>query len=297
MPGLRVASWSVVWVLAALAGIGARVTSVEGQRVEGQVVADGTRAPVMGAQVVLVDVDGVGRASMRTDSIGAFTLDAPGAGRYRLRVERPGYQPYDSPVLPLERGETIAVEVRLGPGAIPLEPLVVVGRSRPLPGRATEFHERRNHPARTGFFITREDMEKNGLGARTSDVLVRAPGVVLTPIPGYQPGAIPGFRVNMLGSAAGEMDGVCTPALFLDGAPLRQAGGFSIDDVLDPSTLEGIEVYSRMAAAPVQYAMGNDCGVVLFWTQLPEQGNDWNWKRLTVGAAAAAGLLFLMLFR
>jgi len=266
------------------------------QRVTGVVIADGARTPIAGAFVVLLADGGAAAASLLTDSIGGFALDGPGAGGYRLRIERLGYQTYTSPLIPLQRGETISVEVRLGPGAIPLEPIVVTARGGILPGRATEFHARRNHPAHTGTFITREDMEKSGAGGRTSDVLARAPAIALVPVCRAAPCTTPEYMVRLRGSAGADMDGVCEPAIFIDGAPVHQTA-VGIDTLIDPVMLEGIEIYSSIASAPIQYTMGNDCGAVLFRTRLAERNTDWSWKRIAAGAAAAVGMAFLIVFR
>ena len=75
------------------------------QTVQGELV-DAARRPLGGAMVVLLDADGKVRGRVLTDEAGRFTLRAPGAGSYRLRAERIGFQATESPALALAAGET-----------------------------------------------------------------------------------------------------------------------------------------------------------------------------------------------
>jgi hypothetical protein len=260
------------------------------QDVLGRVVEDGSGAPVAGARVALVDTLGVVRAETVSDAEGRFAVGARRGGAVAIRVDRLGYATWVSPYVELERGETLQVEIRVGADAIPLEPLVVTAFVRPAGGRAGEFHQRRLDPARSGgFFLTRREIDASP-APRTTDLLVRAPGIVLVPAEGGSPG-MPQYFVHLRGSGGGGTGGTCAPALYIDGVRTRQGAGPSVDELLDPAMLEGVEVYARAAVAPVQYRADTDCGVVLFWTRAHERGNDWSWKRL---AAGGAGILLLI---
>jgi hypothetical protein len=59
----------------------------------------------------------------------------------------------------------------------------------------------------------------------------------------------------------------CRPAVYLDGLryPLR---GESIDHIVNPMDIEGIEVYSNPAEVPVEYqGPGSSCGAIVIWTR------------------------------
>ena len=296
--GARLAySVAAAWSVAACV-IGVEARALAAQRVTGVVVDDVSRAPVVQALVALIDDLGVQRSTLLTDSAGGFAFVLQ-SGRYVLRVERLGYETYTSPVLVLEAAGTAVLEVRLGVGAVPLEPLLVSVRSTP-PGRAAEFHERRNDPGRAGgFFLTREDIDRSP-AARPTDLLVRIPSIVLirTTPQGVSPQNAPEhYIVHLRGSTGASGQGSCGPAIYLDGVRIRQSENATVDWLLDPSQLEGVEVYSRASFAPAQYGAGNDCGVILFWTRAGEEGRDWNWKRVTVGLAGLSVFLGLLLLR
>ena len=92
------------------------------QSVSGRVVEQGTQQPVAGAIVTLLAPDGAAVRSVVADEAGAFTLAAGGAGEYRLQAQRIGYRTMISRPVALAQGEPAAVEVRLSPEAVALDP-------------------------------------------------------------------------------------------------------------------------------------------------------------------------------
>ena len=58
----------------------------------------------------------------------------------------------------------------------------------------------------------------------------------------------------------------CVPTLFLDGVQSPIFNG-TIDDLVDPSDVEGIEVYAHSSSVPIQFSYGNGCGVIVVWTR------------------------------
>jgi hypothetical protein len=57
------------------------------------------------------------------------------------------------------------------------------------------------------------------------------------------------------------------PAVYLDGVRFPLLGE-SIDNIIDPSQLEGIEVYTHAAEVPAQFASArSNCGVIALWTK------------------------------
>jgi hypothetical protein len=104
------------------------VQSAFAQTVRGVLVEEGTRAPIEGGFVVLVDEhgrtldEGVGALS---DASGRFVLRAPGPGRYRLRAERIGFESTLSTLIELAVGETVDHLMVVPVQAVQLEELTV----------------------------------------------------------------------------------------------------------------------------------------------------------------------------
>lgn len=117
---LRVA---VVWLLLLPSLASAQV-------LRGRVVDPSDGGAVEGAMVVLLDEEGRRRAAMLTSATGLFRLEAPGAGRYRLRADRIGYRSAYSSGFDLARVDTAHVIIQAEVDAIPLEGIEVDGRGR-----------------------------------------------------------------------------------------------------------------------------------------------------------------------
>jgi hypothetical protein len=115
--------------------------SAASQAVVGYAVDARSGAPIGGAFVTLSDEEGAPQARSLSNSTGRFTLRAPAEGRYRLRVERIGYEATEEAPLVIEQGRTAEVTVRLAQRAIPLEAIAVQAESRceirPETGRLT----------------------------------------------------------------------------------------------------------------------------------------------------------------
>ena len=73
--------------------------SVEGQTFQGRVLEDAGEAPVATALVSLLDEEGDQVGVSIADSTGAYRVQAPEPGVYRLRAERIGYAPFETPLL------------------------------------------------------------------------------------------------------------------------------------------------------------------------------------------------------
>lgn len=219
------------------------------QVVHGRVVAAGGDSAVAAALVRLLPERGADSVATRADSLGRFTLRAPGGGDYRIAAARVGFREAVSPEFELEEGDSLEVRFRLAPDTVLLNPLEVVATSRRRPARLEEFHRRAGRDA-FGWFVTREEIDRRA-AIRTTDLLWTAPGLHLVP-------SRRGFGYALRGR------GGCVPAVYLDG---MRIGAGSVDLWTDPDELEGIEVYAG-AGAPVEYAgPGAGCAVVLLWTR------------------------------
>ncbi|WP_281658304.1 carboxypeptidase regulatory-like domain-containing protein [Halobacillus sp. Cin3] len=81
-------------------------------RVIGQVADERTTAPIAGAEVDLINSDGVTIASTTTDQDGLFRFEDVPSGTYRLRMTRPGYEA-DTITIEVVEGETTYVREEL----------------------------------------------------------------------------------------------------------------------------------------------------------------------------------------
>ncbi len=127
-------------LLAVLAGL--IVTQpLSAQRVSGVVADSATGAPVGTGFIVLLDEEGNEVARGLSSQAGRFTLEAPRAGRYRLRSERIGYTPTFSPFFTLGRQETVERTLSVTALAVRLETIEVAAeqqcRTRPQEGIST----------------------------------------------------------------------------------------------------------------------------------------------------------------
>lgn len=280
-------TWSLC-ALVTIAASGTSPTTLEGQIVRGVVREVGTDSPVFGARLLLRTADDEVRAGVISAEDGAFELRAETGGLVRLEVSHFAYADWTTSHFALPSDAELDVEIRLDIEAIPLEPIVVVARSSASTRRIWGFEERRASGAGFGgFFITVEDVEARA--AATTTGLVRG---------------MPGMDVRLIDSGGLDRNVIssrgCPSRTFIDGVEIQQDRGHSVDDLVTPDRIAGIEVYPRALSAPAQFssAFGPDCGVVLFWTResTPSDSRAWAPGRLAAGFGVFLGLLTLGLF-
>jgi Carboxypeptidase regulatory-like domain len=254
------------------------------QVIRGRVVDDATGTPLISVTVSLLDAQGGTTAQSATDSTGLFEVRAADAGSFALSVQQLGFRSWTSEPLHLRRNETVQVEVRLGRQAIPLQPLIVAARRVPARNRMEEFETRRKSPTRAGYYLTRSDFEHRPI-ASPAEQLVGIPGVTVRPA--MSGGIATGADRNIVLLPAGVGGEECMANVYVDGVPVRQSSGSTIDDMLDKDLLGGVEVYPRATSAPIEYQSDPDCGVVLFWTRPGESDRGWSWPRIAIGTGLA----------
>lgn len=224
------------------------------QTILGTLVDQQTGRPVSAGSMSLLTESDARVDQAVTDSAGAFVLRAAQAGAYRLRAEHAGYSAAVSPSLDLQAGDTVRVEFQLSTRQVVLSPLVVKGEPRRLDSALAGFDQRARERA-FGTFVTRDEIDRQH-PVRTTDLLQTIPGVQLVP-------------VSFGGRFAVRMRGGCAPSVYLDGMRIRLFG-MTIDDLVQPSEVEGIEVYRSGAEVPAEYSSGSGCGAVLIWTRRGE---------------------------
>ncbi len=284
------------------------VSPVRGQLIRGRILVEGGFGGAAGVEISLLDPDSVLLALSRSDSTGAFTLSVPGPGTYLITASRIGLTPVRAEVKVGEE-EILEVELNVAEEAIPLDPIVVVGRRKIRQGTLDEFYDRmaRMRQRGEGFFFKEEDIER-WVRADLALMLQTAPGVVSSASGGSD------HRIQMMGPR-----GLCTPDIYLDGLPIAGGGGTAAAD-RDPSSgglypfgdggggaarprystiqtldLEGVEVYRGRYEGPGGY-WPSDCGVIFLWRK---EG----WGKpfalvglLLVGGLSGLALLLAMLF-
>jgi hypothetical protein len=133
------------------------------QSVFGRVIVEGDTTGVSGAELTLSDSIGIPLARVQSSESGHFRLPAPGAGRFVIQVSRIGFAGIEVETI-LRNEETVEVELRMAEEAIPLDPILVVGRREIRHGSLEQFYDRmaRNKQRGKGHFLTREQIETRG---------------------------------------------------------------------------------------------------------------------------------------
>lgn len=253
-------------------GAGAQVAERAASVVVGRITDRSTGRAVAGASVVLEGLDG----DRMSDEDGRFEFHSVPAGSYVLRIMRIGYGAVVDTVavLPTNRLE---LNIQLVPSAVELEPLVVASYS--MGGKMAVFYQRRR-TTQAGHFITRAELEEQHRTSVSGMLrLVRG----LRVLPTRSGGMGTGNDVVMRGN--------CKPAIFIDGI-LTTEVRMSIDEMLQPQDIEGIEIY-RGSETPAAFVR-NKCGSILFWTRpggrTTEDGVPL-WKRALIGGVIATLVL------
>jgi len=208
-----------------------------------------------------------------TDRAGAFSMKPVPAGDYVVRVVRLGYKEIQDTIA-LAEGPPAQLTAYLTPEAVDLPPMVVTVDQR-TPPKMIGFERRRGQAI--GTFLTRADIEKRH-ATRVTDLFRSIPGIRVVP-------------TGLTGDGILTMRGGCRPALVIDGTPAF--GGLSLDMVMTPQDVEGIEVYG-LAGTPIEYSR-SQCGTVMVWTRAPRRvnGRGHPWKLLAVMGGVIATLIVI----
>ncbi|NIO30300.1 MAG: TonB-dependent receptor plug domain-containing protein [Gemmatimonadetes bacterium] len=223
-------------------------------QIEGRVIEDGSKLPIEGVRVTLLSIDDRRLEVGYTDELGTFDFVVRYRSGVKVRADRIGYQETLTPTLHFDEHDFFRVEIRMKVDAVLLAPLEVVGRSRSFSPLHADFEHRRL--TGSGWYITRTDIEELK-PAYVTDLLATVPGMrLLSSGAGHR--RIPTF---------GRKEG-CHAQVYVDGFHINRAPGFTIDDVVLPGSVEGIEVYRGLSSVPAEYLSPEAmCGVVAIWTR------------------------------
>lgn len=239
------------------------------QVLRGTVMDNTSGQPVAGARVQVFDTASTRMAEAFTSSGGRFTFRLLPPGRYWLLANRLGYSTATTAPIALSPGAEISVPLRMARNPVSLDTLTVVGDTGAsktlIPYLAEAGFYRRQ---RTGFghFLTRVDIDKHS-PLVMSDVLRGLAGVRVVC------GEWLSCDVEMRAATTTFLGRRCQPSVILDGVVLRvggkgNPGDLRLDDVLNPFSIEAIEIYPGAAGVPVQY-LGylSPCGAILAWSR------------------------------
>lgn len=224
-------------------------------RISGRVVAADSGSPVSGATVTLVHAEFPDSLihTLVTNDLGLFSVDRTRSGEYGVTVEHLAYGTFQD-LVQLERGEALALRVRLSTTALVIDPVVVEavrestrdGRSRGTSRRVVTWEELLP-VAETGAH----------LGVAMSQLL---PGVRLTS-QRSTPGEL--ICLEFRNPVTLQNRGCLPPLVMVDG--VRQANSVITLNTLPLQDIRRIEVLPP-GEAGVQYGTDSQYGVVLIET-------------------------------
>lgn len=264
--------------------------------VRGQLEHAPTGQPVTGALVELLGTAGERFGATLSDSVGLFSLVAPGPGDYRVRVVHADYDNVLSETVRVERaGEGVDLVLFLGIQSYELAPIQVVGRAaaRLLSGR--ESFERHQALGK-GRFITAEEIMAKDLHS-ASQMLIGEEGVTPLAMPdgtmAYHP--LRGIQRCLRTVVNGQWNSLTPPIRTFEAlGRTRQGVGESfieavermaveattpdregsrlltrgIDDLIEPGAIAGVEFYRENDEIPEEWRREiGRCGLVMIWTK------------------------------
>lgn len=236
-------------------------------RIVGRVIEDETELPISYAEVELRSPGGANLGRTEADELGNFEFYVRRASAVRIHVQRLGYEQTTTPILYFDKHNLIQVEVRMDPDAILLAPLEIVAWAEVIDNALHEGFRNRLETG-LGTYITREEVEARN-PVRVTDILRDIPGIEVT---GGSVGSRPSIRMVRAANRN------CATQIWVDGFLVNRRGlspdgslspqDFRIDDVVNPASVEGIEVYRGLSTVPPEFLnMDADCGVIAIWTK------------------------------
>jgi Carboxypeptidase regulatory-like domain/TonB-dependent Receptor Plug Domain len=184
---------------------------------------------------------------MRSDTAGHFSAAGLSAAAVTVNVRRLGYQPKSVNVVLRESGSP-AVVIALEPNPAELGTVKIREISEEPDARLRDFYSRKA-TNNFGRYIEGSEIEKRH-PQFISEMMRTVPGASL--------------------SASGRVGNTlrfrgCAPLVWIDGVRIPNS---QIDEVVTPSDVAGLEVYSSFAGIPAQYFDRTaTCGTILVWSR------------------------------
>jgi hypothetical protein len=246
---------------------------VGGATMTGRVVADSTKRPLSGAEVVLAEANMTGR----TDSAGQYRITDIPPGIQTIIVRRVGYRPASDQIA-FTRNTSFTNNFALKIAPQSLDSIVVVAKA------PTELEERRK--SGVGSFISRDELAKES-SRRLSELMMKVSGTRIWRSNGNDAWIASGRnagQTSILNSMADSLTNIldpmdiakgAKPACYVDvwmdntmvysGRPKEPL--FNVNS-LTPDEVESIEFYAGPAQTPVRYSRpGAKCGVLVIKTR------------------------------
>jgi len=227
--------------------------SARAQTIAGRVLDDLSEAPISFASVMLLDSTDTAVAWVESDSVGRFFIRAPGAGTYRLYADRMAYGEIFSETFPLQGVGSVELLVRMVPLPIEMDAMVVTAERRRMKLDQKGFYRRRN--ASMGYFFDMDEIARWD-PLRVTDVVRDVPGVIVRR-----------SRLGGLVALTQRFGRQCAMKVVVDGFKADVADG-SLDFLVNPDHVIGIEVYPSGVGAPIQHrGLDSRCGIMMIWTR------------------------------
>lgn len=197
----------------------------------------------------------------RSGPDGAFVLTGVPAGTRTVEARAIGFGPASAAV-DVPTGGSVVAPITFDRRAQELKAITIVGQRprRDIEGFGVRAKEG------LGRYITDEDLKKRPV-SRIGDALLRTGNITydLTPI---------GPEIKMRATGSMQNDSRCVPNFFLDGMwiptpeiNMRQTMLQSIETMVIPEDVRGIEVYGSLGAIPPEFNRSNGCGAIVIWTR------------------------------
>ena len=213
-------------------------------------------APASFAQVLLSASTG-DTIRMLTDAQGMYGFRNLQPARYVLAAERIGYARAVTTPFDMVAGDTLVLNLRLTPDGIPLDPLIVIGKSGREPGR---FAFARRCTTKESWCLNRDSLELREAGA-VAHLFRGVEGIMVQWNPRNWRPHIKSFHCLKI---------------FLNNTdiPISSGRGQTWQfEGLDPSDVLGIELYRDPRNVPKEMLKGlrgpevYQCGVAVIWTK------------------------------
>ncbi len=235
----------------------------------GRIVEQGSRAPVVGADVWLALSD----RHARTDSTGAFRFDSVAAGIQLVEIRRLGFDVRRDTLRLSPARETVRT-YSLASAVARLDTVHSVSPQTKYISPMLRSFEERRLSGQGGHFVSDSEFRKNENTTLANILGPRIPGISVV-----QGKVLVSSRKSCKGQAlAGCSSPNCYVTIYLDGAlyyspapPLTRNANVPPPDLsrdIDPTSLAGAEYYADGASAPIgMHSNDQGCGTLWLWTR------------------------------